>query len=398
MKPLKTFSVENALGKNILDAISKAIGKYPVSLHEPSFDGNEWIYVKECIDSTFVSSVGKFVDRFENDLAKFTGAKHAVSVVNGTAALHISLKLSGVKNGDEVLVPALTFVATANAVAYCNAIPHFVDCEKDTFGIDPAKLRDYLKKNTEQRNNLCINIKTQSVIRALILTHIFGHPAKIHEILSLARDFNIICIEDAAESIGSYYFGKHTGTFGTFGALSFNGNKTITTGGGGAILTNDEETARHAKHITTTAKLPHVWEYRHDEIGYNFRLPNINAALGCAQLERISVKINAKRRLFEAYKKAFSDIKGVTLMVEPEGCKSNYWLQTLILDENFKDERNKILTLTNNEGFMTRPSWILLNKLDPFVKCPSMNLDTAELLSKLLINIPSSPNLISFHG
>lgn len=395
MKSEITSNEKKTLSTNILEAIRKTTVKHPVSLHEPLFDGNEWAYVKECIDSTYVSSIGKFVDRFENDLARYTGAKYAVSVVNGTAALHISLKLSGVKNGDEVLIPALTFVATANAVLYCNAIPHFVDSEKDTLGINPLKLREYLKKNTEQRNNLCINVKTGSVIRALILTHIFGHPSKIYEIIAIAHDFNIVCIEDAAESIGSYYFGKHTGTFGAFGVLSFNGNKTITTGGGGAILTNNKETARYAKHITTTAKLPHAWEYRHDDIGYNYRLPNINAALGCAQLERISDKIYAKRKLFESYKKAFSHIDDVTLMVEPKDCKSNYWLQTLILDVACADQRDNILTLTNNEGIMTRPSWILLNKLMPFEKYPSMNLDEAVLLSKLIINIPSSPNLIS---
>ncbi len=268
------------LAEQVVTAISAVVGPGPASLHEPSFIGNEWLYLKECLDSTFVSSVGKFVDRFELDLANFTGAKHAVAVVNGTAALHIALKLAGVKAGDEVLIPALTFIATANAVTYCNATPHFVDSEVHTLGVDATKLRDYLISHTEQHAGQCVNRTTGQVIRALVPMHTFGHPVDVEGLLAIAHDFNIALVEDAAESLGSYYHGQHTSTIGLLGTLSFNGNKTITTGGGGAILTNDGALARHAKHLTTTAKLHHTWEYRHDEIGYNYRLPNLNAALG----------------------------------------------------------------------------------------------------------------------
>jgi len=299
------------LPSQVVTAIRSVVGAGPVALHEPRFTGNEWLYLKECLDSTFVSSVGKFVDRFEHDLAKFTGAKYAIAVVNGTAALHIALKLAGVQAGDEVLVPALTFIATTNAVIYCNATPHFVDSEIGTLGVDAAKLRDYLISHTEQRSGQCINRATGQVIRALVPMHTFGHPVDIDGLIAIAHDFNIVLAEDAAESLGSYYHGQHTGTFGLLGTLSFNGNKTITTGGGGAILTNDAALARHAKHLTTTAKLPHAWEFRHDEIGYNYRLPNLNAALGCAQLEQLPVKLAEKRKLFRRYQTAFSNLQCV---------------------------------------------------------------------------------------
>ncbi|MBS4052053.1 MAG: LegC family aminotransferase [Methylomonas sp.] len=363
-------------------------------LHEPSFNGNEWLYLKECLDSTFVSSVGKFVDRFELELAEFTGAKHAVAVVNGTAALHIALKLAGVTAGDEVLVPALTFVATANAVAYCGAIPHFVDSEATTLGIDAAKLRDYLLSHTEQRANQCVNRASGRIIRAMVPMHAFGHPVNLDELLAIARDFNLALVEDAAESLGSYYHGRHTGTFGLMGTLSFNGNKTITTGGGGAILTNDAELARHAKHLTTTAKLPHRWEYRHDEIGFNYRLPNLNAALGCAQLEQLPRMLAAKRSLFCRYQAAFMQIAGVKLIAEPDQCRSNYWLQTLLLDAERADQRDRVLEASNDAGFMTRPAWALMHELAPFEECPRMDLSMALSLSRRLINIPSSSSLV----
>lgn len=275
------------LSDRIVNAIRDVVGSSPVFLHEPIFSGNEWQYVKECIDTSFVSSVGKFVDRFEVELARYTEAKHAIAVVNGTAALHVALKLAGVGQNDEVLIPSLTFVATANGVSYCGAIPHFVDSEESTLGIDPKSLRDYLASITEIRNQQCVNILTGRMIRAIVPMHTFGHPADMEGILSIGKDFHINIVEDATESLGSYYQGRHTGTLGLLGTLSFNGNKTITTGGGGAILTNDPEIAKKAKHITTTAKLPHRWEYVHDEIGYNYRMPNINAALGCAQLEQM---------------------------------------------------------------------------------------------------------------
>lgn len=390
---MKTVTTPAPLVDQVLDAIRSVVGKGPVALHEPSFNGNEWLYLKECLDSTFVSSVGKFVDRFESDLALFTGAKHAVAVVNGTAALHIALRLAGVKPSDEVLVPALSFVATANAVTYCNATPHFVDSESATLGMDAEKLREYLNDHTEQFAGQCVNRITKQIIRALVPMHTFGHPVNLDGLLAIARDFNIALVEDAAESLGSYYHGQHTGTFGVLGTLSFNGNKTITTGGGGAILTNNPELARRAKHLTTTAKLPHAWEFRHDEIGYNYRLPNINAALGCAQLEQLPEKLAAKRKLFQRYRDAFANVAAVTLMVEPNGCESNYWLQTLVLDAESLHQRDDLLRATNNAGVMTRPAWALMHELAQFKNLPRMDLSCAAMLLKSLINIPSSSPL-----
>lgn len=387
------MSNNSYLANQVVAAIRSVNGAGPVALHEPSFNGNEWLYLKECLDSTFVSSVGRFVDHFEHDLVKFTGAKYVIAVVNGTAALHIALRLAGVQAGDEVLVPALTFVATANAVTYCNATPHFVDSELGTLGVDAAKLREYLITHTERHSGQCINRATGQVIRALVPMHTFGHPVDIDGLLAIAHDFNITLVEDAAESLGSYYGGQHTGTFGLLGTLSFNGNKTITTGGGGAILTNDVEIARHAKHLTTAAKLPHAWEFRHDEIGYNYRLPNINAALGCAQLEQLPARLDAKRMLFRRYKDAFSKVGGVKLVAEPSKCQSNYWLQTLLVDIENVDQRDVILKATNNAGFMTRPAWILMYELAPFKTCPRMDLTISKSLERRLINIPSSSYL-----
>jgi dTDP-4-amino-4,6-dideoxygalactose transaminase len=281
-----------------------------------------------------------------------------------------------------------------NAVTYCNAIPHFVDSEERTLGIDTLKLRDYLQRNTSQQSGKCVNNFSGRVIRALVPMHTFGHPSDIDGLLSIANDFNIVLVEDAAESLGSFYHGQHTGTFGLFGTLSFNGNKTITTGGGGAILTNNEALARHAKHLTTTAKIPHAWEFRHDEIGYNYRMPNINAALGCAQLEKLSDKLASKRELFKRYQSAFAQVEGVSLFSEPENSQSNYWLQTLVLDGSESENRDLILESTNNTGIMTRPAWELMSDLEPFKGFPSMDLSTAKSLLERIINIPSSPGLV----
>lgn len=384
--------------KTLTDAIVRAIlsvvGPGPVALHEPSFEGNEWLYLRECLDSTYVSSVGKFVDRFEDDLASYTGSKYAISVVNGTAALQIALKLAGVQADDEVLIPALTFVATANAVSYCNATPHFVDCEERTLGMDVLKLREYLSSISSQQSGQCINKITGRVIRAVVPMHTFGHPSDIEGLTSIARDFNIVLVEDAAESLGSFYQGQHTGTFGLFGTLSFNGNKTITTGGGGAILTNSRALARHAKHLTTTAKIPHAWQFRHDEVGYNYRMPNINAALGCAQLEQLSTKLASKRELLRRYQAEFIDIEGVSLFLEPKGCQSNYWLQTLVLDKKNSKNLNSILETTNKIGLMTRPVWDPIYSLTPYRNSPRMDLSSANLFSKVVINIPSSSGLV----
>jgi perosamine synthetase len=377
----------------VLAALQGALGKGPVALHEPLFAGNEWQYLKECLDSTYVSSVGPFVDRFEAELAAFTGVRHAIAVVNGTAALHVALRLAGVRTGDEVLVPALTFVATTNAITYCGASPHFVDSEEGSLGIDGAALREYLNAAAELRAGVCVNRRTGRPIRAVVPMHVFGHPADMDVLLALARDFHLALIEDAAESLGSYYHGVHTGSLGLMGTLSFNGNKTITTGGGGAILTNDAELARSAKHLTTTAKLPHRWEYRHDEVGFNYRLPNLNAALGCAQLEELPQLLAAKRRLHARYAAAFAQLPQARLLNEPPGCRSNYWLQTLLLERGLAGARDSVLTATNDAGYMTRPAWVLNHRLPAFRDCERMPLGTAEDLEERLVNLPSSAQL-----
>ena len=378
------------LAHQITEAIRSVVGPGPKALHEPTFSGNEWDYLKECLDSTFVSSVGKFVDRFESDLAQYTGAKYVVATVNGTAALHIALKLAGVMQDDEVLIPALTFVATANAVIYCNATPHFVDSEESTLGIDVAKLRRYLLDHTKIIDGQCVNTVSERIIRAVVPMHTFGHPVNMDELIDLASEFKLVVVEDASESLGSIYKGKNTGTLGRLGVLSFNGNKTITTGGGGAILTNEPELARRAKHLTTTAKLTHAWEYRHDEIGYNYRMPNINAALGCAQLEQLPQFLKLKRDLFFRYQSAFNYVDGVQLMSEPNECSSNYWLQTIILSVDNSGYRDDVLEATNKAGLMTRPIWVLMHELPQFSKMPSMDLSIASKLSQKVINIPSN--------
>lgn len=390
---MTSATVTSTLSDQVADAIRSVVGPELAVLHAPRFEGNEWVYLKECLDSTFVSSVGKFVDRFEADLAHYTGAKRAVAVVNGTAALQIALQLAGVKADDEVLVPTLSFIATANAVLYCGAVPHFIESEERTLGVDPIALHDYLVDATETRGETCINRATGRVIRAIVPMHTFGHPVDIDGIASVAHDFHLAVIEDAAESLGSLYHGRQTGTFGLLGTLSFNGNKTITTGGGGAILTNDEALGRRAKHLTTTAKVPHRWSFVHDEMGYNYRMPNINAALGCAQLEQLVSMIDAKRNLFLRYDAAFRDLRGVRVFHEPAGCRSNYWLQTLILEPHRESERDEILATTNDAGMITRPAWTLMHRLPMFSACPAMELPVAESLERRIVNIPSSAQL-----
>ena len=389
-----TSALPTTIAQEVVLAIADVVGTGPVTLHEPRFRGNEWLYLKECLDSTFVSSVGKFVDRFEDELAAYTGAKRAVAVVNGTAALHVALRLAGVEPGDEVLLPALTFIATANAVAYCNATPHFVDSEARSLGMDAVALREHLRASTEMRAGRCINRQTGRVIRALVPMHTFGHPVDIDALLAVAHDHGMTLVEDAAESLGSSIGGRHTGTFGQTGTLSFNGNKTITTGGGGAILTNDLALGARAKHLTTTAKQPHRWAFNHDELGYNYRLPNLNAALGCAQLEQLPLFLAEKRSLFEAYRSRFADVHGLRLMTEPTGCRSNFWLQALLLDEAQADQREAVLTATNAAGQMTRPVWTLMHRLPHFASAPRAALPVAEALERRLINIPSSAGLV----
>ena len=391
---MSPFEETEEFVRDVTSSIVAVTGGEATALHEPEFDGNEWNYVKECIDTNFVSSAGKYVDRFERELEAYTGARHAIAVSNGTSALHISLLLAGVGPGDEVLVPALTFVATANAVIYCGAEPHFVDSELDSLGIDPEKLRSYLESTTTLIAGQCRNRVSGKVIRAMVPMHTFGHPSKIRELLDLCMEFSITMVEDAAESLGSFYSNKHTGTFGLLGTLSFNGNKTITTGGGGAILTDDSNLARKAKHLTTTAKVPHKWRYIHDEVGYNYRLPNLNAALGCAQLENIESKISRKRALSELYQEKFNNLNGVSLIREPIGCRSNYWLQAILLNPQFISSRDQILERTNEIGISTRPAWDLLTTLKPYKDFPSMDMAQADELAKRVINLPSSPQLI----
>lgn len=385
----------------IIDALRTVLpaGGAPIPLHEPSFKGNEWEYVKECLDTGWVSSVGKFVDRFEQELANYTGVKRAVAVVNGTAALHVCLKLVGVEEGDEVLVPALTFIATANAVSYCGAIPHFVDSDKTTLGLDPQKLEFYLKEIAEVRSAGCFNKKTGRRIRAVLPTHTFGHPVDLDSLVEVCQHYQLELVEDAAESLGSFYKGRHTGNWGKVSALSFNGNKVITTGGGGAILTNDEHLGKLAKHLTTTARVPHKWSFIHDQIGFNYRLPNINAALGCAQLEQLPGFIETKRKLAENYRRAFAGIDGIRFFTEPSFAQSNYWLNVLLLDEDFAAQRDSLLDATNSQGIMTRPAWILMHELEVYKSCPKMDsLNAAEDIERCLINIPSSAKLGKPHA
>lgn len=364
-----------------------------IGLHEPLFEGHEWDYVKECLDTGWVSSVGKYVDQFERRLEVFTGVNHAVATVNGTAALHVCLQLAGVQAGDEVLIPALTFIATANAVAYCGAIPHFVDSEETSLGMDVAKLADYLDEIALVSSQGTINRLTGRPLKAVVPMHTFGHPVDLDPLQDLCEQYGLVLVEDAAESLGSYYKDRHTGSIGRLSALSFNGNKIITTGGGGAILTNDESLARQAKHLTTTAKRPHKWEFYHDQLGYNYRLPNINAALGCAQLEELPGFLATKRVLAGRYQEAFSTIDGLKFMQQPNYAQSNYWLNALILDHADLAERDRILQMTNDAGYQTRPVWTPMHRLPMFEQSPRMDLSIAESLEQRIINIPSSVRL-----
>jgi perosamine synthetase len=380
--------------KNVVAAIRSIVGNGQVSLHEPSFNGREMLYLGACIDSTQVSSNGYFVEKIESELSDITGARHVIAVVNGTSALHLALLVSGVRPGDEVLMPSLTFVATANAVTYCGAIPHFVDSSEHTLGVDAVRLRDYLDTISIQESGKCINKFTKRVIRALVPMHTFGHLGEIAALVELCEEFHLVLVEDAAEALGSTFRGQHAGTFGLCGTLSFNGNKIITTGGGGAILTNDSSLAMRARHLSKTAKIAHSWEFDHDEIGYNYRMPNINAALGCAQLESLPEKIELKRRLYLLYQKAFESVPGVSVYKEPTDSLSNYWLQAIKLDDDCIELQQKILLQTNSLGIMTRPPWKPMHELAPFEASPRMDLRVASHLYRTLINLPSSPDLI----
>ncbi len=352
-------------------------------------------YVKRCIDTGWVSSAGTYVTEFERKLEAFTGARHAIAVMNGTAALHVALLLAGVERGDEVLMPSLTFVATANASSFCGAIPHFCDVSLRTLGLDPLALSAHLDRTAELRPAGCFNHHSGRRIAAIVPMHTFGHCVEMNEVLQLADKWQIPVVEDAAESLGSYYGGIHTGTIGKLGVLSFNGNKTITTGGGGAILTNDDSLARRAKHITTTAKVNHPWEYSHDEVGFNYRMPNINAALGCAQLEQLGSFIERKRTLAGRYFECFEGVNGIAVFREPAGTRSNYWLNTLMLSVPSIEARNQLLTALEDAKLQSRPIWRPMHQLPMYATCPRMELKTTEDLACRVVNVPSSASLVS---
>ena len=358
-----------------------------IPLHEPKFIGNEKKYLNECIDSTFVSSIGKFVDEFEEKIAKYTGARYAVATSNGTSALHIALLLANVTRNDEVITQPLTFVATCNAISYCGANPVFIDVDKETMGLSPLSLQAYLEKNAYIKNQQCINNKTGKVIKACVPMHTFGQPCRIDEIKEICDKYHISLIEDAAESLGSFYKNKHTGTFGQMGVMSFNGNKIITAGGGGCIVTNDEVLARKAKHLTTTAKVPHKWNFDHDMVGYNYRMPNLNAALLVAQLENLDNFISSKRKLANVYETFFNS-NNYVFVKEPMDSKSNYWLNSIILKN--KKQRDEFLDEINSSGVMTRPIWTLMNKLPMFRYAQCGDLKNSEWLEDRVVNLPSS--------
>ncbi|SHK36889.1 LegC family aminotransferase [Xylanibacter ruminicola] len=374
--------------QNIVNFIKELYGQDNVPLSVPKFIGNEKKYLNMCIDTTFVSSVGKFVDRFENDMAVYTGAKRAVVCVSGTNALHMAMMLAGVEREDEVLTQALTFIATCNAISYIGAHPVFIDVDKHTMGLSPDAVKAWLAEYGEVRNGQCYNKKTGRRVKACVPMHTFGHPVRIEELAAICEEWSLELVEDAAESIGSKYKGKHTGLFGKVGVLSFNGNKTITTGGGGMLLFNDEELAALAKHLTTQAKIPHRWEFRHDHIGYNYRMPNINAALGCAQLEHLDEYIADKRSTATAYAEFFKHIEDVQFFTEPEHCFSNYWLNAVILKDH--EAQQNFLQETNDHGVMTRPIWELMSRLPMFEHCQHDKLENTIFFADRVVNIPSS--------
>lgn len=377
--------------KKITDFIHDLYGAPEVPLHAPCFIGNEKKYLAECVDTTFVSSVGQFVDRFEEKMAQYTGAARAVTCVNGTNALHLALLLVGVARGDEVLTQALTFIATCNAIRYIDAHPVFLDVDQSTMGLSPDAMRDWLFKNAEMKDSQCFNKNTQRRIKACVPMHTFGHPARIDEIAAVCEEYHIELVEDAAESLGSLYKGQHTGLFGRVGVISFNGNKTITTGGGGMLLLNNEELGAQAKHLTTQAKVPHRWEFIHDRVGYNYRMPNINAALGCAQLEHLEEFVLNKRETAEKYHAFFATIDDMDYFLEPENCRSNYWLNTILLKD--RQAQQDFLQYTNAHGIMTRPAWQLMNRLEMFKGCETDGLKHTQWLEERIVNIPSSVNL-----
>jgi perosamine synthetase len=374
----------------LINIIKKILGKGRHNLHEPYFCGNEWRYVKKTLDDNYVSSIGSFVNKFEDKIKKFTKSKYAISVINGTEALHLSLVACGVKNNDEVLLPTITFAGTANAIVYSGAIPHFVDSEVQSLGIDPLKLEKYLKKITIKKGKFYFNKKTKKRIKAIIPVHIFGNICQIDKILKIAKKYNLIVIEDAAEALGSYFKNRHAGTFGSAGCFSFNGNKILTTGGGGAIITNNKLLAKKIKHLSTTAKINHRWEYIHDAVGYNFRMPNLNAALGSAQIENLNRFLRSKRKLFLRYCKEFSKINNVRLIKNPQFSKSNNWLNTIFINNCSIKKRDHLLSLAHANKIFLRPVWRPLHKLKHFKSMPKMTMKNSEKIYTSCVNLPSS--------
>ena len=378
--------------QKIVDYIKNLYGQDFVPLSVPQFIGNEKKYLNECIDTTFVSSVGKFVDRFEEDMAAYTGAKRAVVCVSGTNALHMAMMLAGVERDDEVLTQALTFIATCNAISYIGACPVFIDVDKQTMGLSPDAVKAWLFTHAEVKGGQCYNKQTGRRIKACVPMHTFGHPVRIEELAAICAEWHLELVEDAAESIGSKYKGKHTGLFGKVGVLSFNGNKTITTGGGGMLLFNDEALGAMAKHLTTQAKVPHRWEFRHDYIGYNYRMPNINAALGCAQLEHLDEYVADKRATAAAYAEYFKQVDDIQFFTEPENCFSNYWLNAVILKDH--EAQQGFLQYSNDHGVMTRPIWELMSRLPMFEHCQHDELENTVFFADRVVNIPSSVRLV----
>ena len=372
---------------NLIELIREIYGQGIIPLHRPVFEGNERKYLIDCVDSNFVSSVGENVKQLELMTASFTNVTHGVATVNGTSALHMALVVSGVKTGDEVISQALTFVATCNAITYCGANPVFIDVDRDTLGLSPNALEKWLSQNSELRDGQAFNKKTGAKISACVPMHTFGFPLRIAEIVEICDIFGITVIEDAAESLGSYVGGRHTGAFGKLATLSFNGNKVITTGGGGMILTDNQELAKKALHLTTTAKVPHPYEFVHDEVGYNYRLPNLNATLGCAQMENLNDMLDIKADIAANYR-AFCLKHGFHFIDGIENTRPNYWLNAIIL--NSINERNAFLDYLNEKQIMSRPIWCLMNRLSMFKKCQTDDLENSRWLEDRVVNIPSS--------
>ena len=384
-------------GQSVADIIRRVIGGSDefVALHEPEFSSSSWTMIKDCLDSGWVSSVGKYVDKFEKELATACSTRHAVAVVNGTAALQVALIVCGVCADDEVIIPTLSFVATANAVVHAGAVPHFVDSDAHNFGISVVSLQNHLRYIVERRGKLVYNRETGRRISAIVPMHAFGHPVNMDPLIVLANEYGLPVIEDAAEALGSTYKGRACGSMGQIGIFSFNGNKILTTGGGGALVTNDAELAKRARHLTTTAKVPHRWAFEHDEVAFNYRMPNLNAALGCSQMQDLSIRLKQKRQLAQRYANAFREMAAVELTGEPAGSSSNFWLNTLRLNIEDVAHRNQLLELLNDQKIMARPVWALLHRLVMFNHCPKASLSVAERLEMQLINIPSSAHLFS---